>query len=148
MKSGPLLGLKVIEFAGIGPGPFCGMFLSDLGADVLRINRKGTTRLSGLSGTQYEFDARGRSAVALDLKSAAAIGTCLDLIGKAGGGVVEGYPQDLPQGKRISAKFLYNVTRSLYEQTGFSYDRPKGKNHCVMRTTVAPAGARRRARSG
>ena len=65
----------------------------------------------------------------------------LDLIAKEGGGVVQGYPQDLPQGKRISAKFLYNVTRSLYEQTGFSYDRPKGKNHCVMRTTVPPAEA-------
>jgi hypothetical protein len=50
--------------------------------------------------------------------------------------VVEGYPQDLPQGKRISSKFLYNVTRGLYEQTGFSYDRPKGKNHCVMRIIV------------
>jgi GNAT superfamily N-acetyltransferase len=60
----------------------------------------------------------------------------LELIAKAGGGVVEGYPQDLPQGKRISSKFLYNVTRGLYEQTGFTYDRPKGKNHCVMRTTV------------
>ena len=59
----------------------------------------------------------------------------LDLIAKAGGGVVEGYPQDT-QGKKISATFLYNTTRSLYEQTGFSYDRPKGKNHCVMRRTV------------
>jgi GNAT superfamily N-acetyltransferase len=63
----------------------------------------------------------------------------LDLIAQEGGGAVEGYPQDLPEGKRISAKFLYNVTRGLYEQTGFRYDRPKGKNHCVMRTTVAPA---------
>src|SRR5262249_43047261 len=60
----------------------------------------------------------------------------VELIAKQGGGVVEGYPQDLPEGKRISAKFLYNVTRSLYEQTGFRYDRPKGKNHCGMRTTV------------
>ncbi len=90
MKSGPLIGLKVVEFAGIGPGPFCGMFLSDLGADVLRINRKGATRLSGLSGTQYEFDARGRSAVALDLKSEAAIETCLELIEKADV-LLEGY---------------------------------------------------------
>jgi len=49
---------------------------------------------------------------------------------------VDGYPQDLPQGKKISSSFLYNVTRGLYEQTGFSYDRPTGKNHCVMRTTV------------
>ena len=66
----------------------------------------------------------------------------LDLIAKAGGGVVEGYPQDT-QGKKISAKFLYNVTRSLYEQTGFSYDRRKGKNHCVMRRTLSPAKAPR-----
>jgi GNAT superfamily N-acetyltransferase len=64
----------------------------------------------------------------------------VDLIAKEGGGVVEGYPQDT-QGKKISAKFLYNVTRSLYEQTGFSYDRPKGKNHCVMRRTVSPDSA-------
>jgi GNAT superfamily N-acetyltransferase len=62
----------------------------------------------------------------------------LDLIAEAGGGVVEGYPQDT-QGKKISAKFLYNTTRSLYEQCGFTYLRPKGKNHCVMRRTVRPA---------
>ena len=41
MGQGPLSGLKVVEFAGIGPGPFCGMLLSDLGADVVRIDRKG-----------------------------------------------------------------------------------------------------------
>ena len=49
----------------------------------------------------------------------------LELIAEAGGGVVEGYPQDT-QGKKISAKFPYNTTRSLYEQTGFTYVRPKG----------------------
>ena len=71
----------------------------------------------------------------------------LDLIAKAGGGVVEGYPQDT-QGKKIPSTFLYNTTRSLYEQTGFSYDRPKGKNHCVMRRTVSAAKKPRRARAG
>ena len=71
----------------------------------------------------------------------------LDLIAKAGGGVVEGYPQDT-QGKKISSTFLYNTTRSLYEQTGFSYDRPKGKNHCVMRRAVSAAKKPRRARVG
>lgn len=71
----------------------------------------------------------------------------LDLIAKAEGGVVEGYPQDT-QGKKISASFLYNTTRSLYEQTGFSYDRPKGKNHCVMRRTVPAARKPRQARVG
>jgi alpha-methylacyl-CoA racemase len=46
MAQGPLSGLKVLEFAGIGPGPFCGMLLSDLGADVVRIDRKGSGRSS------------------------------------------------------------------------------------------------------
>jgi GNAT superfamily N-acetyltransferase len=71
----------------------------------------------------------------------------LDLIAKAGGGMVEGYPQDT-QGMKISASFLYNTTRSLYEQTGFSCDRPKGKNHCVMRRAVSAAKKPRRARVG
>ena len=51
----------------------------------------------------------------------------LELIAEAGGGVVEGYPQDT-QGKKISAKFLYNTTRSLYEQTGF----------CLLYTSPSP----------
>jgi hypothetical protein len=52
--------------------------------------------------------------------------------------VVEAYPQDTG-GKKITASFLYSVTRSLFEQAGFSYVRPKGKNHTVMRTTVEAA---------
>ena len=60
----------------------------------------------------------------------------LDLIARAGGGVVEAYPQDTG-GKKITASFLYGCTRSLFEHAGFSYDRRKGKNHCVMRTTVS-----------
>ena len=41
-------------------------------------------------------------------------------------------------GTKVSASFLYNGTRTLFEQAGFEYDRPKGKNHCVMRRTVQP----------
>ena len=67
--------------------------------------------------------------------AAAALGGALDLIAEAGGGVVEAYPQDT-QGKRISSSFLYNGTRSLFEKAGFTYERAKGKNHCVMRRTV------------
>jgi len=62
----------------------------------------------------------------------------LDLIAQAGGGVVEAYPQDTG-GKKITASFLYGGTRHQYEQAGFTYDRPKGKNHCVMHIDVAPA---------
>jgi len=57
-----------------------------------------------------------------------------------GGGVVEAYPQDT-MGKRTSGSFLYNGTRSLFEQAGFGYERPKAKNHCVMRKTVPPVEA-------
>jgi GNAT superfamily N-acetyltransferase len=71
--------------------------------------------------------------------AAAALRGALDLIAQAGGGVVEAYPQDTA-GKQITASFLYSATRSLFEEAGFTYSRPKGKNHCVMSTTVAPAG--------
>ena len=71
--------------------------------------------------------------------SATALRGALDLIAQSGGGVVEAYPQDTG-GQKITASFLYNGTRSLFEQAGFTYSRPKGKNHCVMITTVAPAG--------
>jgi GNAT superfamily N-acetyltransferase len=77
-----------------------------------------------------DYRRRGVAAVAL--------AGALDLIANAGGGVVEAYPQDT-QGKRVTASFLYNGTRSLFGQAGFSYERPKGKNHCVMRTTVPPS---------
>jgi hypothetical protein len=68
-----------------------------------------------------------------------AIEGALDLIAQAGGGVVEGYPQDLSDGRRVGNSFLYNSTRALYEQHGFTYVRPKGKGHTVMRRSVEPA---------
>jgi ribosomal protein S18 acetylase RimI-like enzyme len=73
------------------------------------------------------YRRRGIARTALD--------GALELIAQAGGGTVESYPQDTA-GKKVSASFLYNATRSTFEQAGFTYDRPKGKNHCIMRTTV------------
>lgn len=69
--------------------------------------------------------------------AAVALRGALGLIAQAGGGVVEAYPHDIP-GKKVSASFLYNGTRSLFEQAGFSYDRPKGLKNCVMSNTVLP----------
>jgi alpha-methylacyl-CoA racemase len=85
MAQGPLSGLKVLEFAGLGPAPFCGMLLSDLGAAVIRIARKGPGRDSPADVT-----ARGRRSVALDLKSPAAVETCLKLMESADG-LIEGF---------------------------------------------------------
>lgn len=71
----------------------------------------------------------------------AGLAGALDLIAAAGGGVVEAFPQDTGGG-RVSSSLLYNGTRSLFERFGFEFERPKGKNHCVMRRTVAPAPLR------
>ena len=64
-----------------------------------------------------------------------ALGGALHLIAQAGGGIVEAYPQHTDS-QKVSASFLYNGMRSLFEQVGFSYVRPKGKNHCLMRVVV------------
>jgi alpha-methylacyl-CoA racemase len=78
MAQGPLNGLKIVEFAGIGPGPFCGMLLSDLGADVLRVDRKGGSR-----DAKTDITSRGRRSVALDLKKPESLQACLRLLGQA-----------------------------------------------------------------
>jgi hypothetical protein len=67
--------------------------------------------------------------------AAAALQGALDLIALSGGGLVEAYPQDT-EGQKVTASFLYSATRSLFEQAGFSYVRPKGKKHCVMRKVI------------
>jgi alpha-methylacyl-CoA racemase len=67
---GPLQGVRVVEFAGLGPGPFCGMLLADLGADVVRIDRRGARGgLLGTLGGPSLMD-RGKRSIALDLKDA------------------------------------------------------------------------------
>jgi alpha-methylacyl-CoA racemase len=83
--SGPLVGIKVIEFAGIGPGPFAAMLLSDMGAEVLRIDRKGAE-----SDAHPLVIERGRRSVAMDLKNPASIEACLKLIETADV-VIEGF---------------------------------------------------------
>jgi alpha-methylacyl-CoA racemase len=85
MRQGPLSGLKIVEFAGIGPGPFCGMLLSDLGADVVRVDRKGQGR-----GAPSDVTARGRRSVALDLKKPESVEACLKLM-EAADGIIEGF---------------------------------------------------------
>jgi len=66
--SGPLSGVKVLELAGIGPGPFCGMLLADMGADVLRVDRAQEGDLGLPVEPKFDIIARGRRSIALDLK--------------------------------------------------------------------------------
>lgn len=66
---GPLQGLKVIELAAIGPVPFCGMLLADLGADVVRVDRTEPSGLGVPLARKHDINGRGRRSVAVDLKS-------------------------------------------------------------------------------
>nr|AMT81311.1 carnitine dehydratase [Sphingobium baderi] len=75
---GPLAAIRVVEFAGLGPAPFAGMMFSDMGADVLRIERKGAS-----DPTPERLDARGRRTIILDLKQPDAVALCLDICDKA-----------------------------------------------------------------
>jgi alpha-methylacyl-CoA racemase len=83
---GPLKDIKVLEFSGIGPGPFCGMLLADMGADVIRINKKGT------EGLENKFDIHNRSkrSIAANLKNKVTIKEILKLIDQVDV-VFEGY---------------------------------------------------------
>jgi alpha-methylacyl-CoA racemase len=84
MGKGPLSGLRVVEFAGVGPAPFCALMLSDAGADVVRIDRDdGVPGLLDRLPTRTNILSRGRRSVALDLKRPEAIEACLTLLEKA-----------------------------------------------------------------
>jgi alpha-methylacyl-CoA racemase len=84
MASGPLQGVKVLEFAGIGPGPFACMLLSDMGADVVRIDRRGAR------SAPFDVLSRGRRSVAVDLKADDGVALCRALI-KSADALVEGF---------------------------------------------------------
>lgn len=81
---GPLAGMRVVEFAGIGPGPYAAMLLADMGADVVRIDRPGQAR------RRHDVTLRGRRIVALDLKQPADIAAALELMDRAEV-VIEGF---------------------------------------------------------
>ncbi|WP_454624680.1 CaiB/BaiF CoA transferase family protein [Bradyrhizobium cenepequi] len=87
---GPLEGIKIVELAGIGPAPFCGMLLSDLGADVIRIDRQQQSDLGLAVASEFDFTSRGRRSVTADLKSKTGIEAILKLVERADA-LIEGF---------------------------------------------------------
>src|ERR1700704_7008098 len=82
--SGPLAGFRIVEFAGIGPGPFACMMLAAMGAEVVTLDRVGARKnLQSVAG-------RGRKVVELDLKDKSAVAQVLDLLGHADA-LIEGF---------------------------------------------------------
>ena len=87
---GPLDGVRVVELAGIGPAPFCAMLLSDLGADVVRIDRLEPAELGLPIEPQFNLLHRGRRSAAIDLKRPAGVGAVRRLVAQADA-LVEGF---------------------------------------------------------
>lgn len=83
---GPLQGIRVVELAGIGPGPFCAMMLADMGAEIIRIERKGAVDPRG----KFNVLLRGRPSVGVDLKQPEGVATTLRLIEQADA-LIEGF---------------------------------------------------------
>ncbi|MFZ2442746.1 MAG: CaiB/BaiF CoA-transferase family protein [Ilumatobacteraceae bacterium] len=88
--SGPLTGYRIIEIAGIGPGPFAAMMLADMGAEVVRVERAQAVRGPAPDTAHWDVLLRGRRNIALDLKHPVGVATLLDLVAQADG-LIEGF---------------------------------------------------------
>jgi len=84
VPTGPLTGFRIVEFAGIGPGPFACMMLADMGAEVVTLDRPGASK------NQKSSASRGRKVVEIDLKDKAALSQTLDLLAHADA-LIEGF---------------------------------------------------------
>lgn len=119
-KSGPLQGLRVIEFAGIGPGPFACMLLSDMGAEVVRIDRPDANL-----GNPLDIVGRGRKTILLDLKRQEAVEQVLDLLCHADA-LVEGFRPGVMErlGLGPSEVFARNPALVYGRMTGWGQEGP------------------------
>ncbi|AET94117.1 L-carnitine dehydratase/bile acid-inducible protein (plasmid) [Burkholderia sp. YI23] len=89
-RRGPLAGVKVVEIAGIGPGPLAAMFLADLGATVIRVDRKEPSGLGAPRPLQFDLGLRNRKSIRVDLKDADAVEMVMELVADADA-LIEGF---------------------------------------------------------
>ncbi|MDP6567012.1 MAG: CaiB/BaiF CoA-transferase family protein [Alphaproteobacteria bacterium] len=117
---GPLAGVRIVEFAGIGPGPFCGMMLSDMGAEVIRVDRPGTP-----SDAPKDALSRGRKSLALNLKHPGAVDVALRLLASADG-LIEGFRPGVMERLGLGPEVcLGRNPRLVYgRMTGWGQDGP------------------------
>src|SRR3954463_13308435 len=122
---GPLAGIRVLEFEAIGPGPFAGMLLADLGADVLVVDRPAETDLGLKRERWYDVMMRGKRSVTLDLKSASAKGAALALLEKADA-LIEGFRPGVMErlGLGPDAALARNPKLVYGRMTGWGQDGP------------------------
>ncbi|KOX30506.1 MULTISPECIES: CaiB/BaiF CoA transferase family protein [unclassified Streptomyces] len=122
-RNGPLAGVRVVELAGIGPGPFAAMLLADLGADVVRIDRPGGPGL-GIDPAR-DLTNRNKRSVLVDLKAADGAATVLDLVERADV-LVEGYRPGVAErlGVGPDACLARNPRLVYGRMTGWGQDGP------------------------
>ncbi len=122
---GPLAGLKILEFEAIGPGPFCGMMLADMGADVLLIDRQGEFGLGLGRDRWFEVMLRGRRSATLDLKSKDGVAAALQLASKADA-LIEGFRPGVMERLGLGPDALLKKNPKLVygRMTGWGQDGP------------------------
>jgi alpha-methylacyl-CoA racemase len=122
---GPLSGIKVVEFEAIGPGPFCGMMLADMGADVIVIDRAGGADLGLNRERWYDTMMRGRRSVTLDMKSKDGARVALELISRADA-LIEGFRPGVMErlGVGPDAALARNPKLVYGRMTGWGQDGP------------------------
>ena len=120
---GPLTGVRVVELAGIGPGPFAAMLLADLGADIVRVDRPGGTGLA--INTEYDITNRNKRSVIIDLKSPDGPARVLDLAARADI-LIEGYRPGVAERLGVGPEVcLARNPRLVYgRMTGWGQDGP------------------------
>ena len=117
---GPLTGFQIIELAGIGPGPFCGMMLADMGAEVIRVDRAGSSNRRNIDVLN-----RGRKSIAVDLKSPAGKELVLKLCESADG-LFEGFRPGVTERLGIGPEECLGRNEKLVygRMTGWGQDGP------------------------
>ncbi|MEU7026172.1 CaiB/BaiF CoA-transferase family protein [Streptomyces sp. NPDC046275] len=122
-RSGPLSGVRVVELAGIGPGPFAAMLLADLGADVVRVDRPGGPGL-GIDPA-HDLTNRNKRSVLVDLKAEDGPATVLDLVERADV-LIEGYRPGVAERLGVGPEAcLARNPRLVYgRMTGWGQDGP------------------------
>jgi alpha-methylacyl-CoA racemase len=125
---GPLAGTKVIEVAGIGPGPFAAMMLADMGADVIRVDRAGQVSGGDPAAPPADVLNRGRRSIGVDLKSPAGVDTLLDLVAEADA-LVEGFRPGVAErlGFGPDVCLARNPRLVFGRMTGWGQDGPYAK---------------------
>ncbi|MFJ4713385.1 CaiB/BaiF CoA transferase family protein [Streptomyces sp. NPDC088785] len=137
--SGPLAGVRVVELAGIGPGPFAAMLLADLGADVVRVDRPGGSSL----GIAPEFDVtnRNKRSVLVDLKAEGGTARVLGLVDRADV-LIEGYRPGVAERLGVGPADCHARNPKLVygRMTGWGQDGPLAQRAGHDIAYIAPTG--------